>query len=76
MDYSDLYETLMGMNEQRKKDNFNAFMNGLNAGLVKDLNKAFQGDRAEYEALLARIKALGFRVFRDSKGRHKIEVAK
>lgn len=75
MDYSDLYNTLMGMNEQRKKDNFNAFMNGLNAGLVEDLNKAFQGDRAEYEALLARIKSQGFRVFRDSKGRHKIEVA-
>lgn len=76
MDYSDLYDTLMGMNEQRKKDNFNAFMNGLNAGLVEDLNKAFQGDKAEYEALLARIKAQGFRVFRDSKGRHKVEVAK
>ena len=76
MDYSDLYDTLMGMNEQRKKDNFNAFMNGLNAGLVEDLNKAFQGNKAEYEALLARIKAQGFRVFRDSKGRHKVEVAK
>jgi len=73
MDYSDLYNMLMGANEQRK---FNYFMNGLNAGLVKDLNKAFQGDKAEYEALLARIKAQGFRVFRDSKGRHKIEVAK
>lgn len=45
MDYSDLYDTLMGMNEQRKKDNFNAFMNGLNAGLVEDLNKAFQCDK-------------------------------
>ena len=72
MDYNDLYNALMGANEQRK---FNYFMNGLNAGLVEDLNKAFQGDRAEYEALLARIKAQGFRVFRDSKGRHKIEVA-
>ena len=51
-------------------------MNGLNAGLVEDLNKAFQGDKAEYEALLARIKAQVFRVFRDSKGRHKVEVAK
>ena len=76
MDYSDLYDILMGANEQRKRENFNYFMNGLNAGLVKDLNKAFQGDRAEYEALLARIKAQGFRVFRDSKGRHKIDVAK
>lgn len=76
MDNNDLYNWFSGMAEQNKRDKFNYFINGLYAGLVEDLNKAFQGDRAEYEALLARIKAQGFRVFRDSKGRHKVEVAK
>lgn len=75
MDNNELYNWFMGMADQSNKMKFDYFMNGLNVGLVEDLNKAFQSDKVKYEALLARIKSQGFRVFRDSKGRHKIEVA-
>jgi hypothetical protein len=76
MDNNDLYDWFRGMAEQNNRNKFNYFINGLYAGLVEDLNKAFQGDRAEYEAMLARIKSQGFRVFRNNKGEHKVEVAK
>lgn len=76
MNNNDLYDWFKGMADQNNRMKFDYFMNGLYAGLVEDLNKAFQGNKAEYETLLARIKSQGFRVFRDSKGRHKVEVAK
>lgn len=69
-----LYDIFNAANESRKRENFNAFMNGFEAGVIKDLDSAFASDDLDrYNTLLNNVKAQGFRVFRDSKGRHKIE---
>ena len=73
--WDNLYNILNQANEQRKQENFNAFMNGFEAGLIKDLNAAYaSGDSSKYEALLNNVKTkTGARVFRDSKGLHKLQ---
>jgi hypothetical protein len=47
-------------------------MNGLATGLASDLDKAFKTDLSHYELVLDRVKQLGFRVLRNSKGEHKL----
>lgn len=73
-DYSDIYKIFQQADEQRKQQNFNAFMNGFEANLIKDLNESYSsGNMEQYEKLLKNIKENGIRVFRDSKDRHKLK---
>ena len=73
-DFSDLYNTFNQVNEQRKRNNFNYFMYGLITGFEHDLDKEYIEDREQYEKSLKNIKANGFRVFRNSQGKHKVIV--
>ena len=69
-----LYQLFQMADEQRKRNNFNAFMDGFEGGLVNDLDKAYaSGDIEKYEKLKRNIKErTGARIFRNSKGEHKI----
>lgn len=71
-DFSDLYNTFNQLNEQRKRDNFNIFMSSLISGLENDLDKMFTGDEEKYKTALDNVKSKGFRVFRNSAGKHKV----
>ena len=71
--YDDLYKVFRQADEERKRTNFNAFMNCLTAGMIKDLNRYYVEDRNQYEITLNNLKKQGIRVFRDSNGRHKLQ---
>ena len=71
-DFSDLYNTFNQVNEQRKRNNFNIFMNSLISGLENDLDKMFTEDEEKYKTALDNVKSKGFRVFRNSAGKHKV----
>ena len=71
--YGDLYQFFLKADEERKRTNFNAFMNGFESGLVEDLNKAYKESPAKYEKLLKNVKSKGIRIFRDNNGRHKLQ---
>ena len=50
-----LYQALQMADEQRKRRNFDAFMTGLEIGLIDDLNKAYaSGDMEKYDRLKKR----------------------
>ena len=69
-----LYQAFQQVNEQRKRKNFDAFMTGLEGGLVMDLDKTYaSGDKEKYEQLLSNIKSRGIRVFRNSAGKHQVK---
>lgn len=70
-----LYQFIQEANEQRKRRNFDAFMDGLESGLIKDLNEAYaSGDMERYKRLVHNIKeTTGFKVLRNSKGEHKLQ---
>lgn len=69
-----LYEFFKITREKQKRDNFNAFMTGLNNGLVDDLNKAWaSGDIDKYYKLVNNVKKQGIRVFRNGEGMHKLQ---
>lgn len=69
-----LYSMFNQANEERKHRNFNAFMTGLENGLIEDLDEAYaSGDIERYDKLLANIKSKGIKVLRNSKGMHKIK---
>jgi hypothetical protein len=72
MDFSHKYDELKQAQEKYNKEKFNYFMNGLATGLASDLDKAFKTDLSHYELVLDRVKQLGFRVLRNSKGEHKL----
>ncbi len=68
-----LYQMFNQAEEDRKRKNFDAFMDGLETGLVNDLDKKYwEGNQEEYFRILNNIKSQGIRVFRNSKGQHKI----
>lgn len=71
--YDNFYKYMNKVAEDQKRTNFNAFMTGLDAGLVKDLNDAYaSGDIVKYNQLVNNIKSKGIRVFRNDEGRHKL----
>lgn len=73
-DYNKMYESFNQANEERKRENFNAFMFGLEKGLVKDLDEIYaSGDMDKYTHLSNNIKSKGIRIFRNSAGKHKIK---
>jgi hypothetical protein len=73
--WDDLYTYAQMADEQRKKENFNAFMDGLDKGLTSDLDNAYaSGDMKKYDDLVSSIKTkTGARVFRNSEGKHKLK---
>ncbi len=70
--YDSLYNLFRESNEQRKRRNFNAFMDGFLTGMDKDLDKYYATDREKYEQVLNNVKSMGIRVFRNSAGKHKL----
>ena len=60
--------------------NFNVFMNSLVEGLTKDLDDSYagiiqrSGRTFNYETLLNNVKSQGFKVFRNSQGKHKLKL--
>ena len=69
-----LFQAYKEIQNNREKRNFNAFMDGLEGGLINDLNKAWaSGDNEKYQRLVSNIKARGIRVFRNSEGKHKLK---
>lgn len=75
--YDGLYDLIQKVQEDKKRRNFDIFMNSLTDGLVKDLDAKYAGEKAEgcsYDQLVENIKARGFRVFRNSEGKHKVVI--
>ena len=69
-----LYEAIRNANEQRKRRNFNVFMDTFETDIIEDLNTAYaSGDTERYQGLVKNIKANGIRVFRNSKGEHQLK---
>ena len=80
--YEDLYDVFRQAQETRQKKNFNAFMTGLESGLVEDLDKHYRlsridpAEKQKYDALVTRIKGMNIRIFRNSDGKHKLDFVK
>ena len=79
-EYDDLYDFLNFGQEIQKRKNFDVFMSSLMDGLTKDLNESYAGFASRsgkiinYETLVNNIKAQGFKVLRNSQGKHKLEI--
>ena len=68
------FEYLQQEQEDQEIENFKYFMIGFEGGLIFDLNKAYaDGDMEEYNRQVSNIKEKGIRVFRNSKGEHKVK---
>lgn len=80
--YEDLYGMFKQAEETRQKKNFNAFMTGLESGLVEDLDKHYRlgktdpAEKQKYDALVTRIKGMNIRIFRNSDGKHRLNFVK
>jgi len=73
-DRDKLYLMFNQVEEERKRRNFNAFMNGFETGLINDLNKAYvSGDIEKYNKMVNNIKSKGIKIFRNSEGIHKLK---
>lgn len=68
-----LYQILQQANEDRKRRNFNYFMDELEKDLIADLDQKYlSGDTAKYDSLIKNLKDRGCRIFRNPDGKHKI----
>ena len=72
MKFDELYNIMVNTEERVKRNRFNTFMESFEAGLIKDLNRTYKENDYNYDKLLTNIKAQGIRVFRNSKGEHKL----
>lgn len=73
-EWDSLYQEFRQAVEQRKRNNFDVFMNKLNDDLTKDLDNVWlSGDSERYNRLLSNVKAQGIRVFRNDDGKHKLQ---
>lgn len=72
--YDNMYDSFVKAREEQKRENFNAFMFGLEEGLIKDLDEAYaSGDMEKYTKYTNNLKEKGIRIFRNSEGKHKIK---
>ena len=64
-----LYQSLLNAQEQRKRENFNYFMDSL------ELDKTYaSGNQEQYRTLVHNIKEkLGYKVYRNGEGKHKLK---
>lgn len=69
-----LYQSLLNAQEQRKRENFNYFMDKLEGTLISDLDKIYaSGNQEQYRTLVHNIKEkLGYKVYRNGEGKHKL----
>lgn len=83
-EYDELYDLFARGQEVQKREKFSIFMNGLVEGLTKDLDDSYagiggivqrSGKTINYETLLSNVKAQGFKVFRNSQGKHKLKIS-
>lgn len=73
--YSQLYDNIQQLNEQRKRENFKVFMDTIIKGLEKDLDKTYKDkSEDEYLTFVKRVKSEGFRIYRNSVGKHKVDM--
>lgn len=73
-EYDALYGAFRQAKEEQDKKKFNYFMQGLESGLISDLDTAYQsGDMKQYQKYLTNIKNQGIRVFRNPDGKHKLK---
>jgi hypothetical protein len=75
--YDYLFNDFKSVQQELEKEKFNYFMMGLVSGIESDLNKAYvQGEirGLAYSDYLASVKSKGFKVLRNNKGKHKVEV--
>ena len=75
--YDGLYDAFQKIEEERQRKNFDIFMNSLTDGLVEELDAKYAGEKTEgcsYDQLVENIKKRGFRVFRNSEGKHKVAI--
>ena len=50
-------------------------MTALEGGMIEDLNKAYSsGDKNEYDRIVANLKKQGAKIFRNSEGKHKVNL--
>jgi hypothetical protein len=69
-----LYSAFRQADEQRKRRNFDAFMDGFEGGLIKNLDDTYKsGNQESYQRLLNNIKSKGIKVLRNSEGKHKLQ---
>ena len=70
-----LYQFVQSAEEQRKRRNFDAFMDGLESDLIKDLNEIYaSGDMKRYHQYVHNVKkTTGFTILRNSNGEHKLQ---
>lgn len=70
-----LYRAFQMADEKRKRQNFEYFMDGLEAGIISNLNKYYaSGDMERYERYKKNVKEkTGAKIFRNSEGKHKIQ---
>lgn len=68
-----LYEAVQALKEERRRENFNVFLDSFESGIVKDLDRYFVEDQSKYTDMVNRLKARGIRIFRNSQGKHKIK---
>lgn len=71
-DHNKLYEAFQTAKEAHRRENFNAFFDSFESGIVKDLDRYFVEDQSKYTDIMNRLKAKGIRIFRNSQGKHKI----
>lgn len=72
-DRDKLYEAVQAAKEARRRENFDAFFDSFESGITKDLDRYFVEDQTKYRDMVYRLKARGFRIFRNSQGKHKIK---
>ena len=60
--------------KQSEQDKLKYFFDGLENGIVEDLNRLYQKDQGRYEFYLSNVKSEGYKVFRNSQGKHKVEL--
>ena len=69
---SDFYSQFTQAEEAIKRQKVEYFLNGLIKGLTSDLDKSYIEDSEKYDKLLTNVKKQGFKVLRNSLGKHKV----
>lgn len=77
MDYSKILDQIDGNSQKQRQANIAVFLESLTAGLTKDLDNAYAKQtigKLTYDEFLNKVKSQGYKVYRNSKGKHKLEL--
>ena len=72
MNYDSLYDAFKVAEEENNRQKFAYFMQGFEYGIVNDLDKYYANNDEKYQTLVNNVKKYGFKVLRNSEGKHKI----